>query len=59
MQHQSPFGDLAQNDLPTGMTQAIVNTWIKISGDLTSNSNHKNDSSERYLMLKKTIEPYT
>lgn len=56
-QHESPFGDLAQSDLPTGVIRVIVTTSVRISGDLDSSPNHRNDSCERYLMLKKLQNP--
>lgn len=50
---QSPPGDLAHNDLPTGVTHVIVSARIRVSGDLASSPKHKNYSCERYLKLKK------
>lgn len=51
-QHPSPSGDLAQNHLPTGVSHVIVSARINVSGDLASSPKHKNDSCERYPMLK-------
>lgn len=46
-EYQSPSGDLAQNDLPTGVTHVIVSARIRVSGDLDSSPKHKNYSYNR------------
>lgn len=57
-QHKNPFGDLAQSDLPTGVTQVIATTRTRTSGDLDSSPKHRSDSCERQnLMLKKLQNP--
>jgi len=40
--HRNPSGELAQNDLPTGVTHVVVSARIRVSGDLTSSPKHKN-----------------
>lgn len=68
--HQSPSGDLAQNDLPTDVTHVIVSARIRVSGDLASSpkaqklllgerSNAQKDvESFPQFVCAVTVEPY-